>query len=138
MRGIKIYTIGRVRERWLQLALDEYLKRLGSQLPVEVVVARSNHQLLLFASKERRCIALEVEGEMLTSEAFAGRLQEDLEEGGGHLAFLIGGPDGLPKHDYPAISLSKMTLPHQIARLMLLEQLYRACKIMQGSPYHRA
>ena len=70
---------------------------------------------------------------------FSSFLLKEIEKGGSRLTFLIGGPDGLtPKlKTFPLVSLSKMTLTHQIARLVLIEQIYRAFEIDRGSPYHR-
>ena len=86
-------------------------------------------------------LALAIEGKMLSSEELAGKIQKLGVEGKGHLVFVIGGSLGLSKEvmdraDY-ALSFSKMTFPHQLMRVILLEQIYRGYRIMSGEPYHK-
>ena len=86
-------------------------------------------------------LALAIEGKMLSSEELAGKIQKLGVEGKGHLVFVIGGSLGLSKEvmdraDY-ALSFSKMTFPHQLMRVILLEQIYRGFKIIAGEPYHK-
>ena len=89
-----------------------------------------------------RLVCLDEAGEALTSEAFAAFLRRSADEGRPRLAFAIGGPDGLDRGLVAAadltLSLGRMTWPHQLARILLAEQLYRATTILSGHPYHRA
>jgi 23S rRNA (pseudouridine1915-N3)-methyltransferase len=88
-----------------------------------------------------RLVCLDEAGEGMTSEDFAAFLRRCADEGQARLAFAIGGPDGLDRGLVaagPALSLGRMTWPHQLARILLAEQLYRATTILSGHPYHRA
>jgi 23S rRNA (pseudouridine1915-N3)-methyltransferase len=139
MYKIKIITIGKTKEKWLDDALEEYLKRLKPIALVEIVLAKDDPQLVQMASKEPLVICLDPVGKSLTSELFSTFLIENLQKGGSRLAFVIGGADGLPASlkTQPALSLSPLTFTHQMARLILVEQLYRAFEINRGSPYHK-
>ena len=97
---------------------------------------------LVVASRGLRGIAfaLDETGKELTSREFSKTMYKAFEDGGTHVAFIIGGFSGLPqeiKDRYPLLSLSKMTWTHQMARLLLLEQIYRAAEIHKGSGYHK-
>lgn len=140
MFKIKIASIGKFKERWLELAVDEYIKRLKPVAAIEFHLMKEDEQLANFAAKEGLCICMDVNGAMLDSEEFSSYLQAKLVEGGSRLTFIIGGAEGLPlplKNHPNRISLSKLTLTHQLARLVLLEQIYRAFEIAKGSPYHK-
>lgn len=88
-----------------------------------------------------RIVALDVKGRSLTSEQFAQFLEKEFTAAGARVSFFIGGSDGLPpeilEKASSRISLSALTFTHQITRLVLMEQLYRACEILKGSPYHK-
>lgn len=141
MFKVKILTVGKCKEAWLADALAEYAKRLQGKLSIEWLLAKNDLQLAAWASAEPHLIALDPKGELLTSEAFSARLAETLAEGGSRLAFAIGGPEGLPRQLLEKArrkwSLSPLTFTHQIARLILAEQLYRALEIEKGSQYHK-
>lgn len=140
MIKIRIISVGKTKESWLEEALDEYVKRLRSTLQVEFAYAKNDAQLLEWLGKESRVIALDPQGKLQTSEAFSSFLYEQIEAGGSRLAFVIGGPDGLPpslRKNALLLSLSPLTFTHQLARLVLLEQLYRAVEIAKGTPYHK-
>jgi 23S rRNA (pseudouridine1915-N3)-methyltransferase len=139
MIRIKILSPGKTKEAWLQEALQEYLKRLQPFAAIEFLVAKDDAQLLLFAQKESPYICLDSEGETFTSVEFADFLQSTLEQQGSRMSFIIGGPLGLPQalKKGPAISLSSMTFTHQMARLLLVEQIYRAFEIHKNSNYHK-
>lgn len=139
---IRVIAVGKVRKRWIQDGLAVYLKRLPGLVVSELRdgdPAREGQALLAELRSEERLVALCEEGELLSSQALAQRLQGSGSE---RLAFVIGGADGLD----PALkararwllSLSPMTFPHELARLLLVEQLYRAQTIQQGGPYHKA
>jgi 23S rRNA (pseudouridine1915-N3)-methyltransferase len=138
---IRILAVGKVRRGWLSEGIDLYLKRLPGLEVVELRdggMAREAEAIRAARRSQERLVALTEEGRSFSSRAFAQTLEGSGSE---RLAFLIGGADGLD----PAIkaeaswqlSLSPMTFPHELARLLLLEQLYRALSIQQGGPYHR-
>ncbi len=132
-----IYTIGKSKETWLNAALSEYEKRLQGRIQIQWILVSDDAELIKQTSAEPHLIALDVQGLLLSSEA----LSQKLVQAGSRLAFVIGGAPGLP----PAIlakakwrwSLSPLTFTHQMTRLILLEQLYRAYEIERKSPYHK-
>ena len=139
---IRILAIGKVRKGWVSEGVALYLKRLPGLEVVELRdggMAREAESISAALRPEERLVVLTEEGQTFPSTAFAQRLEGSGSE---RLAFVIGGADGLD----PALkaraswrlSLSPMTFPHELARLLLLEQLYRALSIQQGGPYHRA
>ena len=138
----RIIAIGKVRKTWVQEGIALYLKRLPGLTIVELrdgnpeKEAESIRQTL--RSDERPVMLME-QGETLTSINFSERLRS---LGSQRLAFVIGGADGftaeLKNLAHWKLSLSPMTFPHELARLLLIEQLFRAQAIQQGSPYHRA
>ncbi len=141
MYKIKIFTIGKTKEPWLSLALDEYTKRLKPFLSIEWHLAKQNDQLAALLEKEFHYICLDPQGKTFSSETFASFLQQKLLEEGSRLSFVIGGAEGLPqrirKGAAALLSLSPLTFTHQLTRLIFLEQLYRAMEIARGSSYHR-
>ncbi len=140
MPKVKLISVGKNKEKWLEEALSEYIKRLRPILDVECVWAQDNSQLAQFALKEKNVICLDPNGKCLNSEQFALFFQQQLEKGGARLSFVIGGAEGLSdemRRNYPLISLSPLTFTHQIARLILIEQIYRATEIIKGSQYHK-
>ena len=138
----RILAVGKVRKRWVQEGVELYLKRLPGLVITEL--RDSTRDKEAEAIRQALCpdelpVLLMEQGKALSSIAFASRLES---LGSERLAFVIGGADGLTD-DLKAsarwqLSLSPMTFPHELARLLLLEQLYRAQAILQGSPYHRA
>lgn len=139
---IRVIAVGKVRKRWIQEGLAVYLKRLPGLMVSELRdadPAREAQAILAELRPEERLVVLCEEGELLGSQSLAERLRGTGSE---RLAFVIGGADGLdPTIKAEAswqLSLSPMTFPHELARLLLLEQLYRAMSIQQGGPYHRA
>lgn len=140
MYKLRILTIGKTKETWLEKALDEYTKRLSKILSIEFVWAKNNEHLLLLASKEPRLICLDSSGKMMESKTFSTFIIKKFEEGGSRLAIVIGGAEGLPmplKEHHVLISLSPMTFTHQLVRLILIEQMYRAFEIDKGTQYHK-
>ena len=138
MLKVKIISIGKTKEPWLEEALDDYLKRLSPFVQIETVWAKNEQQMMNLALSN--AIGLDPNGKMFDSLEFAGFLQQQFEKQGSRITFVIGGADGLPlqiKQNAPLISLSKLTFTHQITRLVLIEQLYRAMEITKGSPYHK-
>ena len=149
---------GRIREKWLSEGIAEYVKRLSryttveiievadlpDTLPVDRVLAQEGEAILKALSKMRSqstIIALDLSARPIDSVQLAQKLGEWLERGGSEVVFLIGGSNGLhpsvlaQTHD--RLSLSAMTFTHQLTRLILLEQCYRAFRIRSNEPYHK-
>jgi len=137
MFKVKIIAVGRTKEAWLDMALSEYEKRLQGRLEIEWLIARDDKALFAYCRKEPILIALDIRGELLTSEEFS----EKWMRFGTRTAFVIGGPDGLPVDILQGArfrwSLSPLTFTNQMVRLILVEQLYRALEIANGTPYHK-
>ena len=144
MYRIKIFSIGKTKEKWLEEALKEYLKRLTQTASIDFILAKNNEQLTSLIKNEATrgtlIICLDANGQVLDSDQFSSYLIRQLEMGGSRLSLVIGGSEGLPekfKQTYPLLSLSKLTFTHQIIRLILVEQIYRALEISKGSKYHK-
>ncbi len=137
MIKIKIVSVGKNKEAWLEEALKEYTRRLERFAKLEWVWVDDDSALDRHLTGE--VIALDPEGPQMKSEDFSAYLFKRVEKGGSRLTFLIGGPEGLPDHlrKLPLLGLSKMTFTHQIARLILAEQIFRAFEIERGTPYHK-
>lgn len=142
---IAIIAVGRVKERGLRDAIDDYEKRIRRYTKLDEIELGDGSASEVEARFRKaippraRVVALEIDGERMTSERFA-RYVEQCEVGAvPALAFLIGGSYGLPKAVSDAahskLSLSDMTLPHRLARLFLAEQIYRAFTILRNEPY---
>ena len=150
-----IVAVGQRVPDWAQTAWDDYAKRFPAELKVELKVVKTEPRgsktltTLLMAERERiesaiprgsRIVALDERGTNLTTKALATRL-EGWQLAGDDVALVIGGPDGLePEFRQAAherIRLSDLTLPHAMARVLLIEQLYRAWSVNAGHPYHR-
>lgn len=142
MYKIKIFSIGKSKEPWLEEALLEYEKRLKPYLLVEWILAKDREKLKLFVAKEPHYLCLDPKGTLFpSSEAFSVFFVRQLEAQGSRLSLVIGDADGLPlllrSKASQLISLSPLTFTHQMTRLILLEQFYRALEIDRGSFYHR-
>ena len=157
---ITLLTVGRIKERYLEEAIREYAKRLGrycrltiAEVPDETTpvgagealerqIKEKEGQRLLARIKDGDfVIALAIEGRMLSSEELAARLERLGVDGVSHIVFVIGGSLGLSeavlrRADF-SLSFSRMTFPHQLMRVVLLEQIYRSFRINAGEPYHR-
>ena len=140
MFKLRILTVGKTKEDWLEMALAEYLKRLQHTASIEFIFAKNNEHLEELARKEGAVICLDSTGQVMTSEKFSSFLVRQLETHGSRLTFIIGGAEGLPlnlKLNSPLLSFSSMTFTHQIIRLILVEQIYRGLEIEKGSRYHK-
>jgi 23S rRNA (pseudouridine1915-N3)-methyltransferase len=140
MYRIKILSIGKTKETWLQSAFDEYAKRLQSVASFDLVWVKDNTQLISTANKESDPIILDPRGKLYTSETFSQMLVDALEKGGSKVTFIIGGAEGLPeevKRMGRLVGFSPLTFTHQITRLILIEQIYRSLEIARGSQYHK-
>lgn len=157
---ITIITVGKIKEKYLKDAIAEYSKRLSryckleilevadektpdgaSEIVEENIREKEGERILKPIKEDAYVITLEINGKMLTSEELADRIETLGIQGKSHLVFVIGGSIGLGKEvlrrsDY-ALSFSKMTFPHQLMRVILLEQIYRSYRIINGEPYHK-
>lgn len=141
MYRVKIFTIGRTKEAWLEEALKEYTQRLKNTLSIEWALAKDQDGLERLLEKETNLVCLDPQGKLLSSENFSKWLLQSLANNKSRLSLVIGGAEGIPAHlksrAKALISLSPLTFTHQLTRLILLEQLYRAFEIDRGSPYHK-
>ncbi|MFN2431737.1 MAG: 23S rRNA (pseudouridine(1915)-N(3))-methyltransferase RlmH [Gemmatimonadota bacterium] len=153
---LRVLAVGKLKAGYSRDAAADYLARVNRYVPCDVVEVRDamragdeareravegDRLRELAAGRDAFRVALDMEGESYSSEGFARFLGERMTHGRRELAFLIGGPHGLA----PALradadlrlSLSTLTFPHDLARVVLLEQLYRALTILRGEPYHK-
>jgi 23S rRNA (pseudouridine1915-N3)-methyltransferase len=150
---LKLLWVGKTQEAWVKAGIDEYAGRIRRYGPLEILEAREEKGAQAAAMRERECerlakllpkgarlVVLDERGEAMTSTEFASFLSKSRDQGIQDLAFTIGGAygftDGFRNQAFKAISLSKMTLTHQMVRVFLLEQIYRGFTIMNGEPYH--
>lgn len=140
MLKVKVITMGKCKESWLQEALAEYEKRLSKTVEIAWIEAKDEARAFDLL-KEGPFIALDPKGELLDSFALSAKLMRLFAERGSRLTFGIGGPEGfssdLLKQTLWRWSLSPLTFTHQATRLILAEQLYRSFEIARGSPYHK-
>ncbi len=157
---ITIAAVGKVRERYLTEGVDEYLKRLTRYATVTIVEvaeeqapetlspaeqaqvkAREGDRLARLLLDGQYVIALAIDGRQFSSEDFSAHLANLARSGHSYLAFLIGGSLGFPQSLLQRadlrLSFGLMTFPHQLMRVLLLEQVYLGFKIMRGEPYHK-
>ena len=157
---ITLITVGKIKEKYLKDAIAEYSKRLSKYCKLDIIEvsdektpdqasetveegirSKEGEKILRYIKDDMYVITLEIAGKMLTSEELAERIEKLGIQGKSCIAFVIGGSIGLGKEvlkrsDY-ALSFSKMTFPHQLMRVILLEQVYRSYRIMNGEPYHK-
>lgn len=160
MLHIKLLCVGKLKEKYFASAAAEYIKRLGGYARVEVeelpevhlpaqpseaeiaaALEREGESIRLRVPKDALVVAMCVEGRQLSSEQLSEFVQLCAVKGKNRLCFIIGGSMGLAesvkKEAALKLSMSGMTFPHHLARIMLLEQLYRAFKIAEGGKYHK-
>ena len=137
----KIIAIGKIKKRWIQEGIEMYLKRLPGLEIIEVKdnnQTKEEHTIKEIISKNELLVTLNENGQSFTSKQLATKLLNSQNQ---NINFVIGGASGLsPSLNNSAtwqLSLSPLTFPHEIARLLLIEQLYRAKTITQGGPYHK-
>ncbi|MGW9016398.1 23S rRNA (pseudouridine(1915)-N(3))-methyltransferase RlmH [Priestia megaterium] len=158
--NISIITIGKLKEKYLKQGTQEYLKRLSSYAKVEIieladekapenlsesemeqVKQKEGVRILAKISDDTHVIALAINGKQKSSEELAKEIDSLATYGKSKIAFVIGGSLGLSsevmKRSNAALSFSKMTFPHQLMRLVLVEQIYRAFRIIRNEPYHK-
>ena len=157
---VHIIAVGKIKEMYLQLGISDYEKRLGPYVKLQIMEiseekrpaitspaiesaakAKEGERIRAVIPERSYVIALDVQGQTWSSEELAGAFRQWELAGQNHLAFVIGGDLGLS----PAVlsgsdmrlSLSKMTFTHPMARILLLEQVYRGFRILRGEPYHK-
>jgi len=158
--NIAIVSVGKLKEKYLKMGIEEYSKRLGSYAKIdlievpdekapenlsdadmEIVKKKEGERILAKIGPDTYVIALAIEGKMKSSEQLADDLQSLMTYGRSKIAFVIGGSLGLHedvmKRSDEKLSFSKMTLPHQLMKLVLVEQIYRAFRIIKNEPYHK-
>ncbi|TCI21188.1 MULTISPECIES: 23S rRNA (pseudouridine(1915)-N(3))-methyltransferase RlmH [Exiguobacterium] len=158
--NISIITVGKLKEKYLKLGIAEYTKRLSAYAKVQeievadekapehlseadmiLVKQKEGERILAKISPDTHVIALAIDAKQRTSEEFARELDNLATYGKSKIAFVIGGSLGLSddvmKRSDDTISFSKMTFPHQLMKLVLCEQIYRAYRINRNEPYHK-
>ena len=157
---ITVICVGKIKEKYFTLGIEEYSKRLSRYCKLDIIElpdektpdnASAAEELQIKKKEGERIlknvkdgsyvIALAIEGTMLTSEGLSEKLEALGVNGDSHIVFIIGGSLGLDeevmKRAAYKLSFSKMTFPHQMMRMILLEQIYRGYRIMKGEPYHK-
>ena len=157
---ITLITVGKIKEKYLKDAIAEYSKRLSRYCKLEIVEVadektpdgagstleeeirhKEGERLMKYLKEDMYVIALAIEGKMLDSVELSEKIEKLGLSGSSHVAFVIGGSLGLDSRVLNRadmkLSFSKMTFPHQLMRVILLEQIYRAYRIMTGAPYHK-
>ncbi|MBS7344315.1 MAG: 23S rRNA (pseudouridine(1915)-N(3))-methyltransferase RlmH [Caryophanon sp.] len=158
--NISIITVGKLKEKYLKMGIDEYAKRLGgyakidlievpdekapeqlSDAEMEIVKKKEAERILAKIGQDTYVVALAINGKQKTSEQMAKDIESLMTYGRSKIAFVIGGSLGLHddvlKRADEQQSFGKMTLPHQLMKLVLIEQIYRSFRIMKGEPYHK-
>ena len=157
---ITIITVGKIKEKYLRDAIAEYSKRLNKYCKLDILEVadektpdhasaivedqirdKEAERIQKYLKDDAYVITLEIGGKMLDSVEFSQKLEQLGIQGKSHIIFVIGGSIGLgneilKRSDF-AISFSKMTFPHQLMRVILLEQIYRSYRIMNHEPYHK-
>jgi 23S rRNA (pseudouridine1915-N3)-methyltransferase len=152
--------VGKLKEKYLSQGVEEYSKRLSRYCTLEIteladektpdnagaaleeiIKKKEGERILKTLREDTYCVALAIDGHMLSSEELAGKIEALGVAGNSHISFIIGGSLGLSdevlkRADYK-LSFSKMTFPHQLMRMILLEQIYRAYRIISNQPYHK-
>lgn len=160
MMNITILCVGRVKEKFYREAIAEYSKRLSrygklrivevddektkenaSSVEIDAILRKEGERILKNIRENDYCITLEIDGKPLDSVALSKKIQNLGVTGNSNIVFLIGGSLGLSddvkrRSDF-ALSFSSMTFPHQLMRVILLEQIYRSFRIMNNEPYHK-
>lgn len=157
---IKLVTVGKLKEKYLIQGINEYLKRLNSYAKMEIIevpdekAQKNSVTLKCFKSKKKKAnvfwgkindneyvFVLAINGKQLSSEEFSKEIEQLGISGKSNLTFVIGGSLGLSdsvlQRSNQQISFRSLTYPHQLMRLVLVEQIYRGFRIMKGEPYHK-
>lgn len=158
--NIRIVAVGKVKEKYIQEGIKEFSKRLSrycsldiveiddekapenlSEKEMDIVKKKEGDRILSKIPQNTFIISLEIEGKQLSSEDLSNKIEGLMIDGVNDITFIIGGSLGLSEEvrnrSNFKLSFSKMTFPHQLMRLILLEQIYRGFRIMKGEPYHK-
>ncbi|MFA6073770.1 MAG: 23S rRNA (pseudouridine(1915)-N(3))-methyltransferase RlmH [Candidatus Woesearchaeota archaeon] len=142
MSKVIIIAVGKLKDKSIILLLEEYVKRLGPYIKLEIKEIKDEGKLKesekILNFIDENTFILDATGKNYTSEEFSEFLKKNQEKG--DIKFIIGGPEGFTnevRQKSKAISLSKMTFTHEMTRMLLLEQIYRAKMIEKGKPYHK-
>lgn len=157
---ITLITVGKIKEKYLRDAIAEYSKRLSRYCKLEIIEItdektpdhasdvventirnKEAERIMKYVKEDTYVITLEINGKLLSSEELSAKINQLGIQGTSHITFIIGGSIGLGKEvlarsNY-ALSFSRMTFPHQLMRVILLEQIYRSYRIINGEPYHK-
>jgi 23S rRNA (pseudouridine1915-N3)-methyltransferase len=143
---IKVIAVGKIKESFYKDAIKEYLKRLSKYVKIEIVevedenITKEKANIIKHIKDKDYLIALDIEGKELDSVSFANKI-DVLQTSHSNITFIIGGSDGLHKDIKELvkerISFSKLTFPHQLFRIILLEQIYRSYRIINNETYHK-
>ena len=164
---ITLITVGKIKEKYLRDAIAEYSKRLSRYCKLEIIEVadektpdhasdvventirdKEAERIMKYVKEDTYVITLEINGKLLSSEELSAKINQLGIQGTSHITFIIGGSIGLGKEvlarsNYAlsfskmTLSFSKMTFPHQLMRVILLEQIYRSYRIINGEPYHK-
>ncbi|HEY5537373.1 MAG TPA: 23S rRNA (pseudouridine(1915)-N(3))-methyltransferase RlmH [Acetobacterium sp.] len=158
--NIRIISVGKVKEKYMTMAIQEYSKRLGAYCRLEIIevkdekvpeklsdqqrlkaIQAEGNRIISFLRDDEILVTLEINGNQMDSPGFSEKIEAYGIQGKSQITFVIGGSLGLSpeiiRHSDWSLSFSKMTFPHQLFRVMLLEQIYRAFKIIRRETYHK-
>ena len=144
---IKIIVVGKLKEDYLKDAVNDYLKRLTKYHKVELIELKDSNindekeEIKKHITSKDYVVSLAIEGETLNTIEFKDLINNNLINGNSNITFIIGGSDGIHKEikdiSNKLVSFSRLTFPHGLFRIILLEQIYRAFKIMNNETYHK-
>ncbi|KNZ42107.1 23S rRNA (pseudouridine(1915)-N(3))-methyltransferase RlmH [Acetobacterium bakii] len=158
--NIRIITVGKIKEKYLTMAIQEYTKRLGAYCRLEIIevkdekvpekltdalrtkaIESEGKRILSYLRDDEILATLEINGSQINSVDFSRKIENFGIQGKSQISFIIGGslglaPEIIRRSDW-SLSFSEMTFPHQLFRVMLLEQIYRSFKIIRGETYHK-
>ncbi len=136
-----VVAAGRLKDKSLRAVADDYFARIRRYARCDEIEVKDDRALAKAIPPDSLVVALEVDGESLSSTEFSQRLERWTGRGKGAVTFVIGGAEGIPaelsRGADARLSLSHLTLPHRLARVLLAEQIYRALSILRGEPYAR-
>ena len=158
--NITVIAVGKIKEKYMVAGLKEYSKRLSrycnlkiieigdekapenlSQREMDIIKDKEGQRILSKIPPKSHIISLVINGKSLSSEELSDKIKDLMIDGTNHITFIIGGSIGLSEEvmdrSHFKLSFSKMTFPHQLMRMILLEQVYRGFKIIKGEPYHK-
>lgn len=157
---ISLICVGKLKEQYLTMGIMEYIKRLGRYCKLEIIELpdektpdkasaamenlikkKEGDRILKVLKEDSYCIALDIKGDALSSVELSDHMEKLFLSGKSHISYIIGGSLGLSdeviRRSNYQLSFSKMTFPHQLMRLILIEQIYRAYRIINNEPYHK-